>query len=76
MPRVIANEGLKVPFEKQRAFIGSEPVDVPDSIYYRRRLESRELVLAPGNTRSKSVASTPASEPDTNADTKSGSAAK
>ncbi|HEY4294516.1 MAG TPA: hypothetical protein VGM71_15990 [Luteibacter sp.] len=76
MPRVIANEGLKVPLEKQRAFIGSEPVDVPDSIYYRRRLETRELVLAPGKATSKPVALTPASEPDTTANSKSGSAAK
>ncbi|UPG87027.1 DUF2635 domain-containing protein [Luteibacter aegosomatis] len=76
MLRVIANEGLKVPFEKQRAFIGSEPVDVPDSLYYRRRLETGELVHVTDDATRKPSASALVADSDAATDKKSGSNAK
>lgn len=48
--RVIAAPGLRVPLEgKARQFIEhdpDQPVDVPDTPYYRRRLASGELLVA------------------------------
>lgn len=48
--RVIAAPGLRVPLEgKARQFIEhdpDQPVDVPDTPYYRRRLASGELRVA------------------------------
>lgn len=48
--RVIAAPGLRVPHEgKARTFIDeapADPVDVPDTTYYRRRVATGELLLA------------------------------
>lgn len=43
--RVIAAPGHRVPMEKDpfQYIEGSEPVDVPDTSYYRRRLAAEEL---------------------------------
>lgn len=46
--RVTAAEGLRVPLEnKPRQYVDAEPVDVPDTSYYRRRLAAGELIQAP-----------------------------
>lgn len=46
--RVQAAPGLKCPKENDpRQYIGEEPVEVPDTAYYRRMLDDESLVLAP-----------------------------
>ncbi|ELK2377725.1 DUF2635 domain-containing protein [Salmonella enterica] len=43
--KVKAAAGLRVPYENQpRRYIEQEPVDVPDTIYYRRLLVAGDLV--------------------------------
>lgn len=43
--KVKAAAGLRVPYENQpRRYIEQEPVDVPDTIYYRRLLAAGDLV--------------------------------
>ncbi|EKJ5541443.1 DUF2635 domain-containing protein [Salmonella enterica] len=43
--KVKAAAGLRVPYENQpRRYIEQKPVDVPDTIYYRRLLAAGDLV--------------------------------
>ncbi|HIA1614862.1 TPA: DUF2635 domain-containing protein [Salmonella enterica] len=43
--KVQAAAGLRVPYENQpRRYIEQKPVDVPDTIYYRRLLAAGDLV--------------------------------
>ncbi|MGF2652956.1 DUF2635 domain-containing protein [Serratia marcescens] len=43
--KVKAAAGLQVPYENlPRRYIGQKPVDVPETIYYRRLLASGDLV--------------------------------
>lgn len=43
--KVKAAAGLRVPYENQpRRYIEQKPVDVPDTIYYRRLLATGDLV--------------------------------
>ncbi|EJW4857415.1 DUF2635 domain-containing protein [Salmonella enterica] len=42
---VKAAAGLRVPYENQpRRYIEQKPVDVPDTVYYRRLLAAGDLV--------------------------------
>lgn len=44
---VKAAPGLHVPHEdKPREYISATPVEVPETVYYRRRLADGDLVLA------------------------------
>jgi len=45
--RVRAREGLTVPMERSRIQIGAEPVEVPDSHYYRRQILDGDLIVVP-----------------------------
>lgn len=46
--RVQAAPGLQCPKEDNpKQYIGEEPVEVPDTAYYRRMLDDESLVLAP-----------------------------
>ncbi|WP_216891609.1 DUF2635 domain-containing protein [Pseudomonas putida] len=57
--RVIAAPGLKVPKEDNpREYIGADPVDVPDTSYYRRLRLAGDLIEQPAQT---GQASTPSS---------------
>lgn len=51
--------GAPVPMEHQLGHIGAEPVQVPNTYYYRQRLAAREIVL----TKDAQEAA-PVSEPD------------
>lgn len=43
--KVKAAAGLRVPYENQpRRYIEQKPVDVPDTIYYRRLLAAGDLM--------------------------------
>lgn len=43
--KVKSAAGLRVPYESQpRRYIEQKPVDVPDTIYYRRLLATGDLV--------------------------------
>lgn len=51
--RVIAAPGHRVPMEKDplQYIEGAEPVDVPDTSYYRRRMAAEELLVSEKQTR-------------------------
>ncbi|EHF8059044.1 DUF2635 domain-containing protein [Salmonella enterica] len=57
--KVKAAAGLQVPYENlSRRYIEQKPVDVPDTIYYRRLLAAGDLVTAEAtrNKRNKEAA--------------------
>ncbi|ECC5191185.1 DUF2635 domain-containing protein [Salmonella enterica] len=57
--KVRAAAGLQVPYENlPRRYIEQTPVDVPDTIYYRRLLAAGDLVTAEAtrNKRNKEAA--------------------
>ena len=55
--KVISAHGIKVPKEdKPRDYItDSEAVDVPDTVYYRRRIADGDLLPAPVKTARKAA---------------------
>lgn len=42
--QVQAQKGFKVPMEGSRKTIGETPVTVPETVYYRRRIRTGELL--------------------------------
>ncbi|EAQ4448894.1 DUF2635 domain-containing protein [Salmonella enterica] len=55
--KVQAAAGLRVPYENQpRRYIEQKPVDVPDTIYYRRLLAAGDLVAVKGKAKRKEAA--------------------
>lgn len=56
MIRVKAAPGLRVPMEgSPRKYIEADPVSVPETAYYRRRLAEGDLVRAGGDQTGKTA---------------------